>query len=1257
MADNKVDSILLEIGATTDKADNGIEKTINNLKTLKEVTEGIDAKKLESIRDAFKNFSAVGEELKRAGDGMKSVASAVRSLSNIDSTKLREISEDISKIGASLGNLGSNNKINIRIDSDAIRESIQPLEHIKDSLANASLDQSASVMDRDVQDTVNSAAQSVDQLATKENSLASSGRNAAAGQEALSNSLDNIDTSNANIGIQELVKKIREYKATIKGMESGKINFDTSAYTEAINGLEQAQVQFNEFKETVRTVPNTMNDVANAISSIGTVVNKSGFHSLASLLQGISGILPVIGSGSMEASSGFQSMAAGLQAIQSAIPIIGIVLTAIAAVANAAKKFGNAMKTAFDKSVSVVKSFANKTKQAVSVVISRFESLKKKIKETFGIQDKSMQNFSKKLKSMMRLGTFMLLRKAFTYLFKFIGEGFNNLVLYSDKFSTQFSKNVSRLYSDLKWIGNALATAFEPILNYIAPMLDALVSKIVSVCNALAQFLAVLTGKSTWTRAKRLNEDYAKSVDKTKKSIMGLADGIDELHNLHENTDSDSGATDPGDMFETLPVDSKFKDLVDWLKEMWDKADFYDLGRLLGEKLKQALESIPWDKIKKTLRKIAKSIATFLNGFLETPRLFRVIGQTIAQGINSAFEFVDEFAWDFHWDSLGQAIVDTVQGILDTLDWNVISHAVTGIAKGLADLFNTIFDATETWGDLGTAIAKTINTAIHGLFIFVHNFDFADFGKSIATGLGNALSSIAYWKLGDVLSTGIEGIFEAVFNFAETFPWNRLADSISYGINNAFDLDWGTIRKGFSTACSELGAFISRMLVGEDGQGGINWTQIGQDLMAAIVTVVEGIGNFFAELDSVAIGTKIGEFINGAFAYLRDNKDVVIQSINNVIETLSNIFNSAMDEIDFETIFSTIGEIVANINWGELFGTAFKAIAAAWSFEKIFKVDVISGIGASIVHWITEGLAGSIGESFTECGLQIINGLKDGIEANVPSLHDLMSNGFAGKIIGWFKEKLSINSPSKEFESFGQFTVQGYQNGINSMLSSLSSMINRLGINIQNWFKSKLNVSTLVSAGKNVVQGFINGINSAFSLLKSVIGNLANSVSSVFSRILKINSPSKLFYSFGEFTVQGFNNAIDNMSGSTKNVVNDWARSFGDMKANVGFSVDYSGLDGYKVNDGSDFITSATSEIQSSIDTSSDQGNSFDYDTMGDVYREALRDIMTQIVVPAIEGVKGRDDSGSSDRLGLLKKIQEQAAIYSKSTGLDPFPA
>ena len=74
---------------------------------------------------------------------------------------------------------------------------------------------------------------------------------------------------------------------------------------------------------------------------------------------------------------------------------------------------------------------------------------------------------------------------------------------------------------------------------------------------------------------------------------------------------------------------------------MWENSDFYELGKFLGEKLKSALDNIPWDEIKETARKIGKSIATLINGFVEVEGLGYSIGKTLIEAINTVFEFVD----------------------------------------------------------------------------------------------------------------------------------------------------------------------------------------------------------------------------------------------------------------------------------------------------------------------------------------------------------------------------------------------------------------------------------------------------------------------------------------------------------------------------------------------------------------------------------------------------------------------------------------
>ena len=431
MADNTVDSILLEINATADKADSGISKTIKNLKSLKEVTEGIDTEKLLTIRDVFNGFKTAGESLKQAGDGMRGVASAVKSLSGVDSGKLREVASAVEKIGAGLGGLGSNNKISIRIDSNGIREAIEPLENAQlspESTAGfTAAAQNVVSVSEQVRNAMDSAAQSAERLSVAEESTVSAGNAAAAAQQSLSGALNQTNTNSANAQIQELINKINEYKATISGMESGKQLFDSRSYEEAVSGLARVQEQFKQYQNSVKNAPKTMDDVARSIKSIGDAAGKCGLGNFSSILNNIAAMLPTIEIGGMAANAGFQSMAVGLQAVQAAIPIIGIILTLISMLVNAVNSAANKIKTAFGKINAGFKNVVNKIRTGITKMMHTLSEWKNKFLEIFGVQENSFESLRKKLKSLTRLVTFMALRKIITKIFEGAAEGFQNL--------------------------------------------------------------------------------------------------------------------------------------------------------------------------------------------------------------------------------------------------------------------------------------------------------------------------------------------------------------------------------------------------------------------------------------------------------------------------------------------------------------------------------------------------------------------------------------------------------------------------------------------------------------------------------------------------------------------------------------------------------------------------------------------------------------------------------------------------------------
>ena len=575
------------------------------------------------------------------------------------------------------------------------------------------------------------------------------------------------------------------------------------------------------------------------------------------------------------------------------------------------------------KTLHPLQNALKKILSTINSVLSKVGKLAKSMISLGTATKKSNASFSSGLKTILKYGFgIRSLYVLFNKLRNAIKEGMENLIQYSDRTNA----SVSMLSSSLNQLKNASAAAIAPLLNAIAPALNTLIQLFIKAANAVNQFFSALTGNGTWIKAKYVYEDVAAGISDAAKAAKGALQPFDALNNLTTQDNSGSGVN-PVDMFETVPVEDKFKDLADWIKDMWKDADFYDLGRLLGEKLRNALESIPWSKIKKTLRKIAKSIATFLNGFLETPGLFRVIGKTVAEGINSAFEFLDEFVWDFHWKSLGQAIVDTVQGVIDNLDWDVISSAITGFAYGLADLFNTIFGSTETWGDLGTTIAKAINVALQGMYLFVHNFDWDAFGTSIGTFLGNALRSISWWKLGDILSTGINGAFTSLFNFCETFPWIEVADSIAYGINNALEkLDWEKIKGAVKSLATNLG---------------------------------EWINEFISEIDWEEVGKTIGNIIQLGLDFVYTLKDTI--DWTKVKDALHDVLKSAIESIDMgelaKLILTLLAAEIAIKAVPSIFASAGKAMAKSI-------VNALMTNLKSVDFGLSAGATGMIFEAF-----------------------------------------------------------------------------------------------------------------------------------------------------------------------------------------------------------------------------------------------------------------------------------------------------
>lgn len=377
-------------------------------------------------------------------------------------------------------------------------------------------------------------------------------------------------------------------------------------------------------------------------------------------------------------------------------------------------------------------------------------------------------------------------------------EGMNNLAQYSDN----TNGSLSMLMSSLTRLKNALATAFAPILNAAAPMLNLLIQKVTEAVTALGQLFASLTGQSGFVAAKRVNQDYAKSLNsnadsakkanKENKKLQNTLFGFDQINKLNDNSDGDDtadtstgGGLTPADMFESVPINSKVSDFAKKLKDAWKNADFTEIGQIVGTKLNDALNRIPWGPIQNTARKVGKSIGTFISGFAEVPDLGTNIGKAIAEAVNTGVGGINAFLDNTRWDSVGKIIGDGLNGAVNTVDWSGIGHMFA-----------------QKWNAIFTTIGEAART-----------FKWSNFGKNLASGLNKAITDFDWAGNGARISDLALGLLNTLTTFLEQTDWVKLGASIKSFIAA---IDWKSIGTELARAIEDifgaLGAIVGGLV-------------------------------------------------------------------------------------------------------------------------------------------------------------------------------------------------------------------------------------------------------------------------------------------------------------------------------------------------------------------------------------------------------------------------------------------------------------
>ena len=601
----------------------------------------------------------------------------------------------------------------------------------------------------------------------------------------------------------------------------------------------------------------------------------------------------------------------------------------------------------------------------------------------------------------------------------------------------------------------SLGSGLISILSPMVQVLGQIVQRLTQFVQVLWQALSNIFGFQLQDITKQASgaagavgglsdstDELGESIDKAGKKAKKQLANFDELNNITTHKDSGSGGGGAGLGLGDMGLDTS--GLWDPTKKdsPWSDIDnLYDLGKWIGDKLSDMMESIDWEKIYRKAKGFGVGLATFLNGLISTD-LFKDVAHTIAGALNTAIYAALTFGQTFDWTQFGEKLAAGVNEFFTTFDFKSFAKAINVWVQGLFRTIKT-FIKEVNWKDVFKGIKDFFTTLEPETIAII--LGFVALKKLIGLSLGNAI---------------LEGIKSGLNIKSLPAIFNNFGKAIGKAWSGINWMDFINSHQPLLVIYKILGQMTSAWAAGAKllftggkasaAQSALTFMSTGMKLIAGIPAILGGaiiaVKNFFdmwkngwSVLKTIfeAIGialAAIGAVILGAPA-------LVAGVIAGIVFAISQIV------------------IVVHDNWDAIkswwSGTAVPFFQMVWNYIVQFISNIAAGIKEKvmlIVNVIASVIRGSMSTiSAVFNGIKntissILNAIKTTIISIVQSIVTGSTAPLQNMKTAWVNVFNTIKSSIVNIMSS---MWNGIRNVINSILSGIQSMANNVinGIN------------------------------------------------------------------------------------------------------------------------------------------------------------------------------------------------------------------
>lgn len=664
----------------------------------------------------------------------------------------------------------------------------------------------------------------------------------------------------------------------------------------------------------------------------------------------------------------------------------------------------------------------NTYKKNLSTVPQQFDKMSNSAKKAFtsvrGEAKKSggtMSSFAGRIKG-IALSAFIFngISKAFNSMVSGMKSGFENLMNYSNS----YANSVQSLKNAMSTLGNQLAAAFAPIVQMVIPWLTSLVSAISTAIEYVSRFFAVLTGKNSYTRAKKVQTSYGESLGTTAKKEEAVADAAedaadstgdmaDEIEDSGKAADKAKGSLAAFDDIDVLSqkdsgaddaADKKLKDKADKIKDIKDALDDLENG-VDGGGVGDLFEEVPIDNdlpawLETILGYLNKLKNIFAKGFWDGLGDFEYRIESIKGSFSSIKDSIKDIFTDPSVLSAADSWAQSVAYMLGSLAGSIASIGLTfganllgGISLYLEENKDSIKEYLVSIFD----IKEDINVIL------------ADFFQSLAL-VFEAFAS----EKGQQLTANLIGIFTGAFMGLSELALKSARDILTTFIKPFTDNkeEFKTALEGFLGVLSEITG-----------------------------TIKEGIDNTFSKLNKV-YDEHLKPFFDSVAQGLSELTAEFMEFWNTNVQPILDEFAKKFDTLwkeHIQPMFDKFAEVIGKV------GDMLKAL-----WENIIQ-PLISWVIKNILPVILPILEG-IGDAFLTVKETIADVISDILDA-IGGIIDFLTGVFEGD---WEKAWNGIVDTFKGIFNIIPDIIEGIINKaidiINGIIGGINSISGKIGI-------------------------------------------------------------------------------------------------------------------------------------------------------------------------------------------------------------------